>query len=84
MHLNSSMSFSSIAASSPSSSTAGFATDDLFMGFELEIVNLNEAIEKAKEQLRHTMEVKEEEDIRWWMEKQWEEWMWEWDSIIGL
>jgi len=30
------------------------------------------------------MEVKEEDDMQWWMEKRWEEWMLEWDSVVGL
>src|SRR5882724_12183627 len=76
------MAFTSIATSSPSSSNAAFATDDTFMGFELEIVDLNQAIEEAKEQLHQAMEVKEEEDIQQWMEQQWEEQMWEWDIIV--
>jgi len=39
------MAFTSVMTSSPSSSNAAFATDDTFMGFELEIVNPNQAIE---------------------------------------
>ena len=46
------MAFTSVTTSSPSSSTADFATDEIFMGFEPEIVDPNQAIEKAKEQLR--------------------------------
>jgi len=57
------MAFSSIATSLPLSSTADFATDDVFMGFKPDIVNPNKAIVKAKEQLHHAMEAKEEEDI---------------------
>ena len=53
----------------PSSSTADFTTDDTFTGFELEIVDPNQAIAKAKEQFCHTMEVKEEEDMQQWMEQ---------------
>ena len=78
------MAFSSIAASSPLSSTADFAANDVFMGFELEFIDLNEAIENAREQLHCTMKAKEEEDIRWWMEQWWEEQMWEWDLIVGF
>ena len=58
------MAFSSIAASFPLSSTADFSANDIFMGFEPEIVDTNEAIEKAKEQLHLAMEAKEEQDIR--------------------
>ena len=78
------MAFTSVMTSSPSSSTANFATNDIFMGFEPEITDLNKAVEKAKEQLHHTMEVKEEEDIQWWMEQRWEEQMWEWESIVSF
>jgi len=63
------MASTSIATSSHLSSTADFTTNNIFMGFETEIVNPNEAIEKAKEQLCCTMEAKEEEDIWWWMEQ---------------
>ena len=63
------MAFTSIATSSPSSSTADFATGDTFMGFKLEIVDPYEAVEKAKEQLRCAMEAKEEEDMWRWMEQ---------------
>ena len=69
----SSMAFNPIATSSPSSSNATFAINDTFMGFEPEIINPNQAIEEAKEQLLQAMEAKEEEDIRRWMEQRWEE-----------
>ena len=76
------MAFTSIMTSSPLSSNAAFAADDTFMGFEPEIVNPNQAIEEAKEQLFRAMEAKEEEDIQQWMEQQWEEQMWEQDSLV--
>jgi len=44
----SSMAFTPIVTSSPSSSNAAFTADNIFMGFEQEIVNLNQAIEDAK------------------------------------
>jgi len=52
------------------------------MGFKPEIIDLNQAIEEAKEQLCQAMEAKEEEDIQRWMEQRWEEQMWEWDTIV--
>jgi len=67
------MAFTSIVTSSPLSSTTDYAADDTFMGFEPEIINPNQAVEKAKEQLCQAMEAKEEEDMQWWMEKRWEE-----------
>ena len=78
------MTFTSVVTSSPSSSTADFASDDTFLGFEPEAIDPNQAIKKAKEQLRRAMEVKEEEDMWWWMEKRWEEQMSEQDSVVGL
>ena len=30
------------------------------------------------------MEAKEEEDMQQWMEKRWEEWMLEWNSVVRL
>ena len=60
------MAFTSVATSSPLSSTADFTDDNTFTGFEPEIIDLNEAVEKAKEQLHHVMEAKEEEDMQWW------------------
>ena len=78
------MASTSILTSSPSFSTTDFATNDTFLGFELEVVSPNQAIKKAKEQLRWVMEVKEEEDMQWWMEKRWEEWMLEWDLVVRL
>ena len=78
------MAFTSILTSSPSSSTTDFTADDTFLGFKLEVVDPNQAVEKAKEQLCRAMEVKEEEDMWWWMEKRWEEWMLEQDLVVRL
>ena len=61
-----------------------FAANDTFLEFKLEVIDPNQVIEKAKEQLCRAMEVKEEEDMQRWMEKRWEEWMLEWDLVVGL
>ena len=45
---------------------------------------VNQAVKEAKEQLHWAMEAKEEEDMWWWMEKGWEEWMSERDSVVEL
>jgi len=56
----------------------------MFMGFKLEVDSINQAIEEAKEQLHQVLEVKQEGDMHWWMEKCWEEWMLEWNSVVML
>jgi len=78
------MASTSVSNPLPSSSTADFATDDTFLGFKLEVIDSNKAIQKAKEQLHRVMEAKEEEDMKQWMEKRWEEQMSEWDSVVRL
>jgi len=46
------MASTSILTLLPSSSTADFASNNTFLGFELEVVDPNQAIKEAKEQLR--------------------------------
>jgi len=56
----------------------------MFMGFELEVNSINQAIEEAKEQLHQALEMKQEEAMQQWMKKSWEEWMSERDSVFAL
>ena len=78
------MAFTPVSTSLPSSSTTDFATNDTFLGFKLEVINPNQAVKKAKEQLHRAMEAKEEEDMQQWLEKSWEEWMSERDLVVRL
>ena len=78
------MASTSVSISSPSSCTTDFAANDTFLGFKPEVVNPNQAVKKAKEQLCQATEVKEEEDMWQWMEMRWEEQMSEWDSVVRL
>jgi len=79
-----SMAFIPASTSLPLTSTATLITDDTFLGFELEVDSITQAIKEAKEQLHQVMEVKQEEDIWWWMEKCWEEQMLERGSVVML
>ena len=78
------MAFTPTSTSFPSPSTAALVADDTFQGFEPEVNLITLAITQAQEQLHQAMEVKEVEELRWWMEKRWEEQMLEWDSIVRL
>ena len=78
------MAFTPTSTSLPLTSTAALVTNDTFLGFELEVNLIAQAVEEAKEQLRQVMEVKQEEDIWWWMEKCWEEQMLERGSVVML
>ena len=49
---------------------------------ELDIIA--QAIVQAQEQLCHVLEAKKQEDLWQWMEKGWEEWMSERDSVATL
>jgi len=75
------MAFTSESTPSPSTSY-GALVADTFLGFELEVNLTAQAITEAQEQLCQVIEVKQEEDLQWWMEKSWEEWMSEWDSVV--
>jgi len=78
------MDFNPISTSSPSTSTTELITDDTFLGFEPEVDSITLAIVQAQEQLYQVMEVKEAEDLWWWMEKCWEEQMLERDLVVRL
>ena len=76
------MAFTPTSTSLPSTSTTALVTDDTFMGFKLEVDLIAQAIAEAKEQLRQVIEVKQEEDLQWRLERNWEEWMLELDSVV--
>ena len=83
-HLIFSMAFTSASISLPSPSTAALITNNTFLGFKLEVDSTNQAVKEAKEQLHQALEVKQEEDMWWWMEMRWEERMSERDSVVTL
>ena len=83
-HLIFSMAFTPTSTSLPSSFSAALTANDMFMGFELEVNSINQAIEEAKEQLHQALEMKQEEAMQQWMKKSWEEWMSERDSVFAL
>jgi len=76
------MAFTPASVSLPSTSTTALVTDDdtLLLGLD----PIAQAIAQAQEQLCLTMEVKQTEDLRQWMEKSWEEWISERDLVVGL
>jgi len=70
-HLIFSMAFTPTSTSLPSSFSAALTANDMFMGFELEVNSINQAIEEAKEQLHQALEMKQEEAMQQWMKKSW-------------
>src|SRR5882724_11619496 len=76
---------SSISAStSPSSCTSALLVDDTLMGFGSEVNLSFKNVFEVQDQLCLPWEIKQEEDMWWWMEMQWEEQMLERDSIASV
>jgi len=73
---------STSASTSPSSTTSAFLADNTFMGFGSEFNLTFKDIFKVQDQLCWLLEVKQEEDMRRWMEMQWEEQMSERDVVV--
>ena len=75
------MAFTPVSISSPSTSTAVLITDE---ALQLGLNPIAWAIAQAQEQLHCAMEAQWAEDLWQWMEKSWEEWMSERDSVVRL
>ena len=76
------MSSNSASTSSPSSSNSTFITNDMFLGFGMEIEPSFQAVFKAQEKLHQSSEERQEEVMQQWMEMRWEERMSEWDLVV--
>ena len=53
------------------------------MGFRSEIKSLFQAVFKAQEEHRWSLEERQEEIMLQWMRVRWEEWMLEWDLVVA-